>query len=43
MFLNARSITKMTTAKITDATITSIAELCNCAHVGQLTFFVNST
>lgn len=33
---------KMTTAKITEATITTKAELWSCDHVGQLTFFVSS-
>lgn len=41
-FLNAKSITKTTAAKITEATITTIAELCSCDHVGQLTFLVSS-
>ncbi len=42
MFLNARSIAKMTIAKIKEATITTMAELCNWGQVGQLTFFANS-
>lgn len=42
MFLNPRSITKMTPAKIKEATITTMAELCNWDHEGQLTFFANS-
>ena len=33
---------KMTTAKITDATITSMAELCNLSQVGHETFLVIS-
>ena len=42
MFLKPKSITKMTPAKIRDATITNMAELWSCCHDGQLTLFTSS-
>ncbi len=42
IFWKAKSIKNITIAKITDATMTTIAELCSFCHVGHVTFWVNS-
>ena len=42
MFRNETSITKMIVAKITEATITKMALLCNWFHDGQETLYTNS-
>jgi len=42
MFLNTMSIPNTTTAKITEATITTIAEFWSWDHDGQVTFLDNS-
>ena len=41
-FSNEMTMTSTTKAKINDATMTTIVELCNCAKVGQDTCSTSS-